>query len=105
VHLESTIGALASEHSSFQQNKFVKLCRCVLTPTILFFSLSVYKDELETIPNYTPVAVFIMSLSMEDLLIRGPFQTKRLAGIKSDIIKVNWSIIPCLQNRSRSTQN
>jgi hypothetical protein len=60
----------------------------------VIFSLSVYKDELETIPNNTPVAVFIMSPSMEDLLIHGTFQIKRIAGIKSGIIKVNWVYNP-----------
>lgn len=56
----------------------------------VIFSISVYKEELKNIPNNTPVAVFCMSPSMEDLLIRGTFRIKRIAGIKSGIIKVKW---------------
>jgi len=55
------------------------------------FSFGAFGDELAQIPPYTPVAVFCMKLSMEDVLVRGTYQgTKRLGGVKCGVVQVDW---------------
>lgn len=60
----------------------------------VIFSVSTYKDELEKIPNNIPMAVFCMSPSMEDLLIRGTFRMERIARIKCGIVNIDWVYNP-----------
>ncbi len=61
----------------------------------LIFSLSAYGRELEAIPEGAPVALFAMSLDMEDVLIRGPFLgIQRRAGIACGRIRVEWVYNP-----------
>lgn len=55
------------------------------------FSVSAFSQELAAIPAYTPVAVFSMALSMQDVLVRGTYQgTKRLGGFKCGVVQVDW---------------
>ena len=55
------------------------------------FSLSAYGDELKAIPEKTPVAMFGMSLELEDVLLRGSFQGIRpVAGVRCGVMAVNW---------------
>ena len=55
------------------------------------FSLSAYGDELRAIPEKTTVAMFGMSLQLEDVLLRGSFQGIRsLAGVRCGVMTVNW---------------
>jgi hypothetical protein len=55
------------------------------------FSLSAFTDELMVIPPFTPVAVFSMALTMQDVLVRGTYQDmRRLGGIKCGIVQVDW---------------
>ena len=55
------------------------------------FSISSYRNELEAIPEDTTVAVFGMSLDLEDVLMRGTFQgIQRLGGFRCGVVGVNW---------------
>ncbi|HOE01562.1 MAG TPA: hypothetical protein PKK24_00225 [Anaerolineaceae bacterium] len=57
----------------------------------LIYSLGAFGDELAQIPPYTPVAVFGMALSMEDVLVRGTYQgIKRVAGIRCGLVQLDW---------------
>ncbi|HNR01377.1 MAG TPA: hypothetical protein PKK59_02460 [Anaerolineaceae bacterium] len=61
----------------------------------LIFSFGAFGDELAQIPAYTPVAVFGMALTMEDVLVRGTYQgAKRSAGIKCGIVQLDWAYNP-----------
>lgn len=62
-----------------------------LDPEHVVFSFGAFGEELAEIPPYTPVAVFSMALTMEDVLVRGTYQgTRRLAGIKCGVVQVDW---------------
>lgn len=55
------------------------------------YSLSAFESELAAIPPYTPVAVFSMALTMQDVLVRGTYQgIKRLGGVNCGIVQVDW---------------
>jgi hypothetical protein len=57
----------------------------------IVFSVSSYRNELEAIPENTTVAVFGMSLDLEDVLIRGTFQgIRRSGGFRCGVVGVNW---------------
>lgn len=57
----------------------------------LIFSASPYQAELKAIPAGTPLAVFGLSLDMEDVLLRGEFKgIHRMAGIACGVVDVNW---------------
>lgn len=57
----------------------------------LIFSTAVYGDELRAIPPASPVCVFDMALSMEDVLVRGTFEGIRsVAGLACGTVKVDW---------------
>ncbi len=61
----------------------------------VLFSTGAYKDDLEAIPQGAPVAVFGMSLDMEDVLLRGEFQgIRRVAGLRCGRVQVNWVYNP-----------
>jgi hypothetical protein len=57
----------------------------------VIFSTSVYSTDLAQIPAGASLAVFAMSLSMEDVLLRGIYlgQTSRL-GIRCGAVAVDW---------------
>ena len=57
----------------------------------LVFHPGVYADELNSINKGTDVAVFGLSLAMEDVLVRGKFTGfKRHRAVKLGIIEMNW---------------
>ncbi|MBN2394625.1 MAG: hypothetical protein JXR84_28095 [Anaerolineae bacterium] len=59
------------------------------------FSAGVFGDELRAIPAGVPMAVFGMTLDMEDVLLRGTFGgIRRIAGIPCGIVAVDWVYNP-----------
>ena len=61
----------------------------------LIFSFGAFGEELERIPAFTPVAVFGMALTMEDVLVRGTYQgAKRTAGIRCGVVQLDWVYNP-----------
>jgi hypothetical protein len=61
----------------------------------IIFSTAAYRRDLEAIPEQTTVAVFGMSLAMEDVLLRGEFEgVRRIGGIRCGSIRVNWVYSP-----------
>jgi len=64
-------------------------------PGYVLFSTGAYRDDLEAIPQGAPVAVFGMSLDMEDVLMRGEFEgIRRVAGVRCGRIAVDWVYNP-----------
>ncbi|OGO37598.1 MAG: hypothetical protein A2W35_05565 [Chloroflexi bacterium RBG_16_57_11] len=61
----------------------------------ILFSASVFSAELEAIPKGAPLAVFCMSLDMEDVLIRGNFTgLRRIGGLLCGEVQVDWVYNP-----------
>jgi hypothetical protein len=61
----------------------------------ILFSTGAYKHDLEAIPPSATVAVFGMSLDMEDVLMRGEFEgIRRVAGIRCGRVQVSWVYNP-----------
>jgi hypothetical protein len=61
----------------------------------IVFSNTVYRDELEAIPPGASLALFGMSLSMEDVLVRGTYQgMHRVGGIRVGILQAEWVYNP-----------
>ncbi len=61
----------------------------------VLFSTSVYTDELALIPAGSPLAVFSMALTMEDVLLRGTYLgTRRMGGIQAGLVQVDWVYNP-----------
>ena len=57
----------------------------------LVFSPLAFKDELRRIPEATPVAVFGLTMAMEDVLIRGTFRGyQRTIGLALGVIDIEW---------------
>lgn len=55
------------------------------------FAASPYAESLAAIPKGAPMAVFAMSLDMEDVLLRGQYQgIHRVAGIACGKVDINW---------------
>ena len=64
-------------------------------PGHILLSTGAYSDDLEAIPQGATVAVFGMSLDMEDVLMRGEFQgARRVAGVRCGCIAVDWVYNP-----------
>ena len=64
----------------------------------LTFSSFVFGKELSKIKNNTTVAVFGITMGMEDVLVRGTYHVKRSRGIKTGTVDINWvynSMPPC----------
>jgi hypothetical protein len=72
----------------------------VIIPTIqaqcadaghVIFSLGAFGHELRSIPSGAQLAVFGMTLEMEDVLLRGPFLgIQRFAGLPCGVVRVEW---------------
>jgi hypothetical protein len=61
----------------------------------ILYSTGAFGDELASIPPGATVAVFGMSLQMEDVLMRGEYQgLRRIAGIRCGSVRVNWVYNP-----------
>ncbi len=57
----------------------------------LVFSQSAYRADLSQIPEGKTVAVFCLSMKMEDVLVRGPFNGfSRRRGILTGTVDINW---------------
>ena len=76
----------------------------VIVPTIqamtsgsehIVYSTAAFRDELLAIPQNATVAVFGMSLQMEDVLLRGKYQgTRTIGGVRCGSVKVDWVYNP-----------
>ena len=61
----------------------------------IIYSTSAFGDDLAAVPQGATVAVFCMSLQMEDVLMRGEYLgLQRVAGIRCGSVRVNWVYNP-----------
>ena len=61
----------------------------------IIYSTGAFGDDLLAIPEGATVAVFGMSLQMEDALMRGSYLgLRRIAGIRCGTVEVNWVYNP-----------
>jgi hypothetical protein len=61
----------------------------------LKFAASVYADEIKRIPTGATLAVFGLSLDMEDVLLRGRYEgLRRIAGVRCGSLQVDWVYNP-----------
>ena len=61
----------------------------------MVFSFGAFGGELERIPAYTPVALFGMALTMEDVLVRGTYQgARRVLGMKCGVVQLDYAYNP-----------
>ena len=57
----------------------------------IIFSTGAYRDDLKAIPDNATVALLGMSLSMQDVLMRGRFLgIRRVGGVRCGAVSVNW---------------
>jgi hypothetical protein len=57
----------------------------------VLFSTAVYGDELAAIPAGASLALFGMSLSMEDVLMRGTYRgISRVGGVRAGVVALDW---------------
>jgi hypothetical protein len=57
----------------------------------ILFSTSAFGKELDSIPQGSTVAMFGLSLAMEDVLLRGQYLgVRRVGGIKSGVVQIQW---------------
>ena len=62
---------------------------------VVAFSTQAFTDELEEIPAGASLAVFCLSLKMEDVLVRGPYQgARRFGGVRCGVAQVSWVYNP-----------
>jgi len=63
--------------------------------TRLIFAASVYRGDLQAIPQNAPVALFCMSFEMQTVLVRGIYRgISSIGGIECGSIDVNWVYSP-----------
>jgi len=61
----------------------------------ILFGASVYQDEIARIPMGAPLAMFGMSLNMEDVLVRGRYEgLQRVGGVRCGSLQVDWVYNP-----------
>ena len=61
----------------------------------ILFSIAAYGEDLAALNEGMTVALFGMSLDMEDVLLRGEFQGfRRRAGVRSGSIRIDWVYNP-----------
>jgi hypothetical protein len=59
------------------------------------FAASVYAEEIQGIPEGADIAVFGLSLDMEDVLMRGRYEgLRRVAGVRCGSMQVEWVYNP-----------
>jgi hypothetical protein len=57
----------------------------------LVFSISAYREDLQAVPAGASVALFGMSLKMQDVLVRGVYQGIRRVGlVRCGVLDVDW---------------
>lgn len=62
-----------------------------LDPSHVVFSSGAFGEEIKSIKTGSTVAIFDLSLKMEDVLVRGTYQgVRRLAGFECGIVEINW---------------
>jgi len=77
-------------HDGFPEIVPVIQCQAADSRRLVFSPLA-FKNELRRIPEATPVAVFGLTMGMEDVLIRGTFRGyKRALGLSLGIIDIEW---------------
>jgi hypothetical protein len=58
----------------------------------LAFSASVYKDDIAAIPKGSTVAIFAMTMQMEDILVRGTYNgIRNYRGVKLATMDITWA--------------
>lgn len=58
----------------------------------LAFSVTAYNDEIEAIPKGSTVAVFAMTMKMEDILMRGTYNgIRRYRGVRLGTVDITWA--------------
>jgi len=58
----------------------------------VLFPTAVYRDDLDAIPAGAPLALFGMSLSMEDVLMRGTYRgVQRVGGVRAGVLELDWA--------------
>ena len=61
----------------------------------IIFSVLAYRKELEEIPPGAPLAVFGMTLNMEDVLVRGTYTgMRRVCGFACGVAEIDWAYNP-----------
>lgn len=61
----------------------------------IVYSTGAFGDELAAVPQGATVALFGMSLQMEDVLMRGEYQgLQRVAGMRCGSVRANWVYNP-----------
>jgi hypothetical protein len=57
----------------------------------IIFSTAAYRADLRAVPAGSPLAVFGLTLQMEDVLMRGTFTgRRRIAGLETGSVTVDW---------------
>lgn len=57
----------------------------------ILFSTAAYREDLEAIPTGSPMALFGMTLDMEDVLLRGEYKgIQSFLGMKYGKLKIDW---------------
>lgn len=73
-------------------------CQAADSGRLIFFCFP-YSKELAAIPDGTPVAVFALTMVMENVLIRGKFvREKKILGLSLAAVDIDWvynSMPPC----------
>lgn len=63
----------------------------VLDGERVLFSLGAYGEELRMIPTGVPLAIFGLSFSMEDVLLRGIYKgVNRVSGMQCGVVEIDW---------------
>jgi len=61
----------------------------------IIFSLVAYGADLQAIPSGASLAVFGMTLDMEDVLLRGTFAgIRRVGGVRCGVVEIDWVYNP-----------
>jgi hypothetical protein len=81
--------------SYIEEDGYPKVIPAIQAQTLdtehVILAVAAYSDELRAIPSHASVALFGMSMDMEDVLLRGIFQgIRRIRGIQCGVIKINW---------------
>jgi hypothetical protein len=65
----------------------------------LVFDIGPWNTDLVRIPEHTPLAVFGLTMAMEDVLVRGTYRgVRKSRGIRLGVLDLNWvynSMPPC----------
>ncbi len=63
----------------------------ILCSEHVIFALGAYGEELRRVPQGATVAVFGMTMNMEDVLLRGGYLgIHRIAGVPCGVVRADW---------------